>query len=189
MEFETESSIQISKPNKKYNPYLEELEGRSRDITNQAFLTVSSKKTGHGVENLIDNNLDTFWQSNGIQPHLVNIQFKQKTKVKKICFHVDYKLDESYVPSKIFIKAGNHVNDLYELSKYELNKPDGWVIIDLGNTEIRTWMLQLGIVANHQNGKDTHIRQLKIHSPIENNSFQILPKFADVEISKWSCIR
>jgi len=31
---------------------------------------------GYGVNFLRDNNLETFWQSDGSQPHMVNIQFK-----------------------------------------------------------------------------------------------------------------
>lgn len=33
---------------------------------------------GFGVEQLRDNNFETYWQSDGHLPHLVNIQFKVK---------------------------------------------------------------------------------------------------------------
>lgn len=98
-------SIQISKADNECNPYLEELSGQSRDISSQAVWTLSSCKSGYGVEHLIDNCLDTFWQSDGPQPHLVNMQFKQKTKVKDLCIYADYKQDESYTPSRIVIKV------------------------------------------------------------------------------------
>jgi hypothetical protein len=55
---------------------------------------------GHGVEQLLDDNLETYWQSDGLQPHLVNIQFKQKTKIKDLCIFSDFKVDESYTPQK-----------------------------------------------------------------------------------------
>lgn len=100
------TSIQISKADHECNPYLEELSGQSRDISSQAVWTLSSCKSGYGVEHLIDNCLDTFWQSDGPQPHLVNMQFKQKTKVKDLCIYADYKQDESYTPSRIVIKVG-----------------------------------------------------------------------------------
>lgn len=99
------ASIQISKADHECNPYVEELSGQSRDISSQAVWTLSSCKSGYGVEHLIDNCLDTFWQSDGPQPHLVNMQFKQKTKVKDLCIFADYKQDESYTPSRIVIKA------------------------------------------------------------------------------------
>lgn len=233
------TTIQISKADLEYNPYVEELSGQSRDISNQAVWTLSSCKSGYGVEHLIDNCLDTFWQSDGPQPHLVNMQFKQKTKVKDLCIYADYKQDESYTPSRIVIKAslryyffffdsyiykilwlvcfvrnypelvyfkmglkaGTHVNDLREIGAYDLVEPAGWIIIPLRDLSwssssslpqahpIKTWMLQLAVLANHQNGRDTHIRQIKIHSPIETTSVLLQPKFTAVEIAEWSTIR
>ena len=188
----TEQLIQISKPDNEFNPYVEELAGQSRDISHQAVWTLSSCKLGYGVENLIDNCLDTFWQSDGPQPHLVNMQFKQKTKLKDLCIFADYKSDESYTPSRITIKAGTHVNDLRDIGTYDLVEPAGWIIIplrDANSQPIKTWMLQLAVLANHQNGRDTHIRQIKIHSPIETTSIILQPKFSAVEIAEWSTTR
>jgi hypothetical protein len=50
----------------------------SREIGNLAVWTVMSAKPGNGVELLRDNREDTYWQSDGVQPHLVNIQFQKK---------------------------------------------------------------------------------------------------------------
>ncbi|KAI7692641.1 hypothetical protein SSS_08363 [Sarcoptes scabiei] len=50
-----------------------------REIGSQAVWSLSSCKHGFGVEQLRDNCQDTYWQSDGIQPHLVNIQFRRKT--------------------------------------------------------------------------------------------------------------
>ena len=44
--------------------------------------------------------METYWQSDGQLPHLVNIQFRKKTTVQDICIYIDYKLDESYTPSR-----------------------------------------------------------------------------------------
>jgi anaphase-promoting complex subunit 10 len=181
-------TIHISKQDHDFNPYAEELAGQSRDISHQAVWTLSSCKSGFGVENLIDNCLDTFWQSDGPQPHLVNIQFRQKTKIKDICIYADYKSDESYTPNKIVIKAGTHVNDLREIGTYDLQEPAGWIIIPFAQP-IKTWMLQLAVLSNHQNGRDTHIRQIKLHSPIETTSIMLQPKFSAVEIAEWSTTR
>jgi anaphase-promoting complex subunit 10 len=65
--------------------------------------------------------------------HLVNMQFKQKTNVKDV-YYADYKLDESYTPSRISIKAGTHFNDLREIIFFDLQEPCGWVIVP-----IKTW--------------------------------------------------
>jgi hypothetical protein len=56
--------------------------------------------SGFGVDQLRDDCTDTYWQSDGQLPHLVNIQFRRKTTVHDIYFFTDYKLDESYTPSR-----------------------------------------------------------------------------------------
>lgn len=50
----------------------------------------------------------------------------------------------------------------------DLNEPNGWIVIpvkDLNERPIRTFMLQIAVISNHQNGRDTHMRQIKVHSP------------------------
>ncbi|NXQ60802.1 APC10 protein, partial [Anthoscopus minutus] len=70
---------------------------------------------GFGVDQLRDDNLETYWQSDGSQPHLVNIQFRRKTTVKTLCIYADYKSDESYTPSKISVRVGNNFHNLQEI--------------------------------------------------------------------------
>lgn len=77
------------------------------------------------MEQLRDNCMDTYWQSDGQLPHLVNIQFQRKTTINQIYIYTDYKLDESYTPSKISIRSGTHFNDLQEIEIVELNEPAG----------------------------------------------------------------
>lgn len=81
--------------------------------------------TGFGVEQLRDNCMDTYWQSDGQLPHLVNIQFQRKTSVNQIYIYTDYKLDESYTPSRISIRSGTHFNDLQEIEIVDLVEPTG----------------------------------------------------------------
>jgi hypothetical protein len=57
------------------DPFELENAGKVREIGEGAVWSVSSCKPGFGVEQLRDNLLDTYWQSDGPQPHLVNIQF------------------------------------------------------------------------------------------------------------------
>ena len=48
-----------------------------REIGEQAIWSLSSCKPGFGIDQLRDNNFDTYWQSDGPQPHLISIQFRQ----------------------------------------------------------------------------------------------------------------
>jgi anaphase-promoting complex subunit 10 len=105
--------------------------------------------------------------------------------------------DDSYTPSKISIRAGTTVHDLQEVClqhrqsfsplfccvsdssqvcSQEFSKPDGWVVIALrpGDAEskeagapIPAYHLRIVIVANHLNGKDTHVRGLRVYGPEE----------------------
>ena len=49
-----------------------------REIGKLAVWSVTSAKPGNGVELLRDSRDDTYWQSDGAQPHLVNLQFQKK---------------------------------------------------------------------------------------------------------------
>jgi anaphase-promoting complex subunit 10 len=53
-------------------------------------------------------------------------------------------------------------------------------------------MIQVAVISNHQNGRDTHMRQIRIHSPVENKKNHTLEKFNDfstVEFTQFSTIR
>ena len=66
--------------NVRVTPTLEEDTRVRREIGALAVWSVTSAKPGNGVELLRDDNLDTYWQSDGAQPHLVNIQFQRKVR-------------------------------------------------------------------------------------------------------------
>ncbi|PSN57276.1 Anaphase-promoting complex subunit 10 [Blattella germanica] len=150
------------------DPIREERAGKVREVGSQAIWSLSSCKPGFGVDQLRDDCMDTYWQSDGQLPHLVNIQFRRKTTVHDICIFTDYKLDESYTPSWVLIP----IKDIHE-------KP------------IRTFMIQIAVISNHQNGRDTHMRQIKIHSPMECRGIGIeeYGNFVTVACQQYSYIR
>ncbi|XP_055679375.1 anaphase-promoting complex subunit 10 [Lutzomyia longipalpis] len=176
------------------NPSVEERAGVVREVGSNAVWSLSSCKPGFGVEQLRDNCMDTYWQSDGTLPHLVNIQFQRKTTVNQIYIYTDYKLDESYTPSRISIRSGTHFNDLQEVEVIDLCEPTGWVVIpirDIRDKAIRTFMIQIAVISNHQNGRDTHMRQIRIHSPIEGRNCPIenYGNFSSVQFLQYSTIR
>ncbi|KAM6075809.1 anaphase-promoting complex subunit 10 isoform 3-T3 [Chlamydotis macqueenii] len=112
--------VKMTTPNKTppgADPKQLERTGTVREIGSQAVWSLSSCKPGFGVDQLRDDNLETYWQSDGSQPHLVNIQFRRKTTVKTLCIYADYKSDESYTPSKISVRVGNNFHNLQEIRK------------------------------------------------------------------------
>lgn len=184
----------VGKTGDEDDPLKEERLGTVREVGSQAIWSLSSCKPGFGVERLRDNIMDTYWQSDGQLPHLVNIQFQRKTNLSQIYIYTDYKLDESYTPSRISIRSGTHFNDLQELEIVELSEPTGWVVVPIKDGRgrpIRTFMIQIAVISNHQNGRDTHMRQIRIHSPVEGKDYPLesFGKFNTVGFQKFSTIR
>lgn len=70
----------------------------------------------------------------------------------------------------------------------------GWVHIpikDIRERPIRMFMMQIAVTSNHQNGRDTHMRQIKIHSPMEGQNIGIGKnfKFSTVACQQYATIR
>ena len=169
---------------------LPEFNEKLREIGHQAIWSLSSCKPGFGIEQLRDGNFETYWQSDG--PHYVNIQFRRKTLVENICIYTDYKSDESYTPSKISIRAGNSIQDLHQIELVELDEPCGWLVVPVGgNTDrpLKTFMLQIAILTNHQNGRDTHLRQIKLHAPSNEVISEKIPHYTSIECAMFSTLR
>ncbi|XP_027193007.1 anaphase-promoting complex subunit 10 isoform X1 [Cicer arietinum] len=168
-----------------------------RELGKKAAWSVSSCKPGNGVSSLRDDNLETYWQSDGAQPHFVNIQFQKKVRLQLlqlVVLYVDFKLDESYTPSKISIRAGDGFHNLKEIKAVELVKPTGWLYLSLSgidprDTFVNTFMLQIAVLSNHLNGRDTHVRQIKVYGPRPNPIPQQPFQFTSEEFITYSTIR
>jgi len=176
-----------------------------REIGDEAAWSLSSAKPGNGVEQLRDGSTETFWQSDGPQPHLINIQFHRKVKVSELRIFTNYKIDESYTPSCISVRIGTSYHDLREIQVIDLKEPDGWVTVRLARPRgggdaasaqlsadaaaaascvprdlecggaiefVRTFFVQLAILSNHQNGRDTHVRQIHVSGPRSDRPLQ-----------------
>ncbi|CAG7554868.1 unnamed protein product [Fusarium equiseti] len=147
-----------------------------KEISNLARFTVSSHKPGNGVEELKSDDLKQFWQSDGPQPHKLTMYFTKRVGIRDIRFYVDYNEDESYTPTKVVFKAGTSENNLIGFATMAMENPVGWQQVPIagaggdpdGNTLV-AWVVQMQILENHQNGKDTHLRGIKIYS-FDNDS-------------------
>lgn len=111
------------------------------------------------------------YRSDGPQPHKLTIYFVKRVGIRVIRFYVDYREDESYTPTKIVFKSGTSENNLIEFATMNMDSPYGWQDVPIagaggdpdGNTLV-SYVLQMQILENHQNGKDTHLRGIKIYA-------------------------
>lgn len=66
------------------------------------------------------------------------------------------------------MRAGTGVHDLQEVQYGEFVKPDGWILVwlrpdnEVAGPPIPAHHVRIVIVANHLNGKDTHVRGIKV---------------------------
>lgn len=89
--------------------------------------------------------------------------------IREIRFYVDYDQDESYTPTRILFRSGTSENNMLRFASMDLVSPKGWQKVPLegvgggpdGNT-LFCWVLQVAVMENHQNGKDTHLRGIRI---------------------------
>ncbi|KAI0997109.1 hypothetical protein K3495_g11079 [Podosphaera aphanis] len=145
-----------------------------KEIGNLASWTVSSCKPGCDVEALRNEDTNLFWQSDGPQPHYLNIHFSRLVAIKSIRIFLDIDADESYTPTRIEFLAGTGHHDVIHFHTLNFEQPRGWISVPLdqvgggddGKT-LKAFLVQVKVIENHQNGKDTHIRGLKIYATDE----------------------
>ncbi|KXJ97372.1 anaphase-promoting complex, subunit 10-domain-containing protein [Microdochium bolleyi] len=163
-----------------------------KEISNLACFTVSSYKPGCGVKELRSDDMNQYWQSDGPQPHRLNIHFIKRVEVRVLRLFLDYELDESYTPTKIQITAGFGPNQTIPFSTLELTTPKGWVDVPiagagggLDGNSLCCWFVRIIILENHQNGKDTHLRGIKVYAlddsadTAENNPVDLIGETID----------
>lgn len=102
---------------------------------------------------------------------MLTIHFLRRVEIRAIRFYVDYNQDESYTPTHIIFHAGTGHHDLIQFAELPLTNPVGWQEVPIADSgggadghSLCCWMVQLHIKENHQNGKDTHIRGIKIYA-------------------------
>lgn len=178
--FNSLSPDKYFRANQSSQPYLDT--SNLREIGDEALSwELSSAKSGHGVQQLRDDNITTFWQSDGMVPHKVEILFHKKQEIQSIAIHTDYKLDESYTPKAITIKASSssmHNFENHIVTKKTLKEPSGWILLSLRphkrqnefDKYLKTNKIIFEIESSHQSGRDTHIRQIKIYAPNQSNN-------------------
>lgn len=105
--------------------------------------------------------------------------------------YLDFLSDESYTPTKIQFLAGMGVHDIQEFAEMSFEQPTGWIDVDFSNVgpiddededdsdeglkevdwskrpALRAFLVQVRILENHQNGKDTHLRAVQLFAKDE----------------------
>ncbi|KAI5958057.1 hypothetical protein KGF57_002865 [Candida theae] len=173
------------------------------DLSPLATWKLSSYKQGFGLPQLREDNPESYWQSDGsnggnntnpnssalmnnhlANPHSITIQFIKKVALERISIFTNYSLDESYTPSKIRIMAGSNEGwDLIEVCTVNFNQPIGWSHIIFNGIRndgvLKCFMVKIFILANHQEGKDSHIRAIRCYG--RKNAQSVQPVLKEIK--------
>ena len=96
--------------------------------------------------------------------------------------------------TRISIRVGTNFNDLQEIEVVDLQEPSGWVAIplkDINEKLVRTFLLQVAVIQNHQQGRDTHLRQVKVFSPVVSKTVTTADygEFSSQEMKQFMYLR
>lgn len=177
------------------------------DISKLCYWKASSSKVMHPIENVLNDDPESFWQSDGGQPHIVDIYFNKRVELAMLVLFFGFEVDESYSPSVMKIYIGDSINDLIYYEEWRIQRITQWFAkkfpsypqkrknhtdedIDLyderrperhyeeryrrndsnKNTKhekemtlpVKCQVMRLTFPLNHDNGKDTHLRGIRI---------------------------
>lgn len=132
------------------------------------YIKLSSAKKYHGLKELLSKDIDNFWHTEGNLPHFIEISFPKKTFVSAIELTLMYSLDDSYTPYNIEIRAGMIKSDMSVVLNTLLVEPEGPTSLEINR---ECFFIQVVVVLNHQEGRDTHIRGLRMFDEFREQIF------------------
>lgn len=143
------------------------------NVTSLAYWKASSCKTGNPITNAIDDSFENYWQSDGIQPHTVDAYFSKRMDIVLIGIFFTITADESYTPRVIHIFAGNSPSDAVFYKTLIVNNMNGWAVLTFEDNLpveklLKCQYLRFKFPVNHENGKDTHLRGIRVYTASNN---------------------
>ena len=74
--------------------------GKYKDITDRGTMSSSSANPGSGLFNITSENLEIYWETQGVKPHWCAITFKKPQLVSYVRIIADHARDSSYQPEE-----------------------------------------------------------------------------------------
>lgn len=122
-------------------------------------IRLSSSKRDHGVKELLSSDLSEYWATDDSLPHGIQFTFCRLTYVEEVRIFLSHSQDDSYTPREIEVLCGLTESTIDSIILTSLLEPEGYIVF---NVNKKCFFLQIIILSNHQEGKDSHIRNIKI---------------------------
>jgi len=103
-------------------------------------------------------------------PHTISASFQRRVHATAVRLFIDFSQDESYTPTKLAVRVGTTGagNDVPLLTTVRMEEPRGWQTVwlpDESRAGLWVWRLAVEVQQNHQNGRDSHVRQVQVLGP------------------------
>ncbi|KAG5859715.1 anaphase-promoting complex subunit 10 [Encephalitozoon hellem] len=122
-------------------------------------IRLSSFKREHSLKELLSKDMSEYWATDDVLPHSIQISFDKVRYVQSVQLFLSFTQDDSYTPERIEIRSGLTRESIKEISSVELVEPEGLLTLNVAR---KCLYVQIVINSNHQEGKDSHIRHLKV---------------------------
>lgn len=120
---------------------------------------VSTFKQGHGIDELFSDTLEKYWHTDGNLPHHIEIEFEEIRHLLEIRITLGHTQDKSYIPREIDVRCGKTRNTMELVKKVTITDKLSMASIPV---EKDCCFLQMIILSNHQDGRDSRIRGLSL---------------------------
>lgn len=187
------------------------------NVSNVCYWKASSYKAMHPIENVLNDDPESYWQSDGGQPHIVDIYFNKRVEVTLLALFFGFEVDESYSPSVMKVYVGDSINDLTYYEEWHIQRITQWYARKFPshpikkdkskNVEttsiyynrnksknkekneemkektlpVKCQVMRLSFPLNHDNGKDTHLRGIRIFGK-DDGILPAIPNDAETQV-------
>lgn len=120
---------------------------------------LSTFKEGHGQAQLFSDDPEEYWHTDGNLPHHIEIELdscRHLSEIKMVLGHVQ---DKSYTPKEIDVRCGVTREGIRSLRVVNVSEKVSNISIPV---EEECVYLQIVILSNHQEGRDSRIRNFKL---------------------------
>ncbi|OAG31912.1 anaphase-promoting complex subunit 1 [Nematocida displodere] len=120
---------------------------------------VSTFKLGHGPNELFSDSAEKYWHTDGNLPHHIELEFSEIRHLQEIHLTLGHIQDKSYIPKEIDIRCGKTRDTITSIKKVTISDKTSSAIIPVDRDCCH---LQMVILSNHQEGKDSRIRGMSL---------------------------
>lgn len=120
---------------------------------------LSTFKEGHGHVQLFSDDPEEYWHTDGNLPHHIEIELGEHRVLSEIKMVLGHAQDKSYTPRELDIRCGRTRDTVCSVKI--VNVSEKATSIDIPVEEGCVY-IQIVILSNHQEGRDSRIRNLKL---------------------------